>query len=46
MYRKFEGDISKSFAKGLDAISEDKKPKFSAKNKEIKSLIKEGILGG
>ncbi|MHC1627242.1 MAG: hypothetical protein ACXQTI_00200 [Candidatus Nezhaarchaeales archaeon] len=45
MCRKCEGDVSESFAKGLDAISENKKPRFSAKSKEIKSLVREGLLG-
>jgi len=45
MCRKCEGDVSESFAKGLDAISEDKKPRFSVKSREVRSLVREGILG-
>jgi hypothetical protein len=35
--------ISEAFARGLNAIFEDKGPRFSAKSKEVKSAVAEGL---
>ncbi len=43
MCEKQGGNVSEAFAKGLDAISEDKGPRFSVKSKEVKGAVAEGL---
>jgi hypothetical protein len=43
MCEKQGSSISEAFARGLNAISEDKGPRFSAKSKEVKSAVAEGL---
>jgi len=43
MSGKQGNNISETFMRGLDAISEDKRPRFSAKSKEIKNAVAESL---
>jgi hypothetical protein len=43
MYEKQGNSVSEVFAKGLEAMSEDKGSKFSTKSKEVKSAVAEGL---
>ena len=45
MCKRGDSDISESFVRGLNAISEKDKAKFSVKSKEVKSIVREGLLG-
>lgn len=43
MCEKQGNSVSKAFARGLEAMSEDKGSRFSAKSKEVKSTVAEGL---
>lgn len=43
MCERHENSVTETFVKGLDAMSEDKGPRFSAKSKDAKSMVKEGL---
>ncbi|MCS7140283.1 MAG: hypothetical protein N3F04_02775 [Candidatus Nezhaarchaeota archaeon] len=39
MCEKHESDVSESFVKGLNAMSEDDKQRFSVKSRGVKDLL-------